>query len=330
MTTTNKKIISIIGIVMVLATVLCCTLVGCSTKEVSTSNPTETNLNNDFAVETNNTEYVKLAMGVAYAAAENGSVSKEITATVLPATAANKAVDWSVEWGDSANTATVTDYVTVSPDSDGSTHAIVTCHQAFSGTIIVTVTTRESGYTASCNVSFVGIPTDMIINGAVSPSGDTYALGIGQTYTFNVGMTNPFNSVGASYNNITCTLSGVGSVVLGYMEHYNSSGTDKWYDTSDKTVTLDSIKDNFITATYADGKITITTIKSIESYYATKTRMDGGRTWGYDDKFRSFVDDCYFKVIVTENNSGFSKEFNIRFDTSVVTGVNASISEMTF
>lgn len=110
MTTINKKIVSIIGIVMVLATVLCCTLVGCSAKDVTSNNSAETTLDNDFTVSTNSTEYVKLAMtGVAYAAAETNSVNKTITATVLPATAANKAVDWSCEWANGTNTSNVSE-----------------------------------------------------------------------------------------------------------------------------------------------------------------------------------------------------------------------------
>lgn len=332
MTTTNKRLVSIIGIVLVLATVLCCTLVGCSAKDNTAQIDTTPTgeLQNDFAVETIDTQFVKLALSsVAYAASENGSVSKTITATVLPATASNKAVDWSVEWG-ATNSTNVTDYVTVTPDSDGSTNATATCHQAFSGNIIVTVTTRESGYSASCVVSFVGIPTDMSISGNVAPSGDAYSLGVGQTYTFNVAMTNPFNSVGAAYNNVSCTLGAVGSINVGYMEHYNASGTDVWYETSNKVLTLDSIKDSFISTSYVNGQLTIVTVKSIESYYATKTRMDGGRTWGYSDKFRSYVDDCYFTITLTEATSRMSKTINIRFDNSIVTGVNASVSEMLF
>lgn len=332
MTTTNKRNISIISIVLVLVTVLCCTLVGCSAKDnaAQVDNTPNAGLENDFAVETVDTQFVKLALSnVAYAASESGSVSKEITATVLPATAVNKAVDWSVEWG-ATNSANVTDYVTVTPDSDGSTHAVVTCHQAFTGNILVTVTTRESGYTASCVITFVGVPTDMSVTGSVNPSGDNLALGIGQTYTFNVAMTNPFNSVGSTYNNISCTLSGVGSINVGYMEHYNTSGNDVWYETSNKVLTLDSIKDSFITASYSNGQLTITTVKSIESYYASSVRLDSGRTRGYNDKFRSFVDDCYFTVTLHEQTSGIRKTLNVRFDSSIVTGVNASQSEMVF
>lgn len=335
MTNTKNKVFSI-GILLVLVvSMLCLSLVGCSSQNVPTETETPTvitdNETNNFSSEIVSTKYVKLAMLSATAASINGSVSKTLSATVLPATATNKAVDWTVEWADSSNTANVTDYISVTPDSDGSTNATVTCYQAFTGNIVITVTTRQNNYSATCVVSFLGAPTDINLSGAISPySGNTYDMGIGVTYEFDIDLSNPFGTVGSQFNNFSCSTSGVGYVTLGYMEHYNSSGNDVWYDTSDHIVTLDSLKDNFITASYANGKLIINTIKSIESYYSSVTRLDSGRTRGYNDKFRSFVDDCYFKVIVTENTSGLSKEFNIRFDTSVVTSVSTNTVEMSF
>ena len=56
-------------------------------------------LENDFYSAMNNSEHVVLSMSSFSTLAADNSVSKTITATVLPATAPNKAVDWSVEWG---------------------------------------------------------------------------------------------------------------------------------------------------------------------------------------------------------------------------------------
>ena len=288
---------------------------------------------NEFTAEMANTEYVMLSMrssAVPMATAVENSVSKTLTATVLPETAKNKAIDWSIDWGDDGKTENVTDYVTVTPTSDGSNVATVTCYKAFTGTIVITATTRENGYSATCVVTFVGMPADIVLNGSISQTNGEYKVGIGQTYTFNVSLTNPLGSVGSQFNSVSCGVNGVGSVVLGYMEHYNASGNDKWYDTSDQTVTLDSLKDNFITVSYSQGVLTINTIKSIESYYSSTQRMDGGRTTAYHDKFRSFVDDCYFKVWVKEETSGLMKEFNVRFDDGVVTGVSLAENELAF
>lgn len=322
--TINKKLFAIMAAIAVFALVLSLVLVGCSSDKNA---PTA---DNDFSAEIHNTQYVKLAMSTATVLAADNSVSKTLTATVLPETAENKKVDWSVEWDNTENTTDVTEYVTVTPSADGSTTATVTCYKAFTGNIIITVTTRENGYSATCVVSFIGIPTEIALNGSLPPSAGEYNVGIGETYTFDVTLTNPFNQVGSQFNDITCGVNGVGSVVLGYMEHYNSSGIDKWYDESDETVTLDSLKENFITVSYSAGKLSITTIKSIESYYSSVQRMDGGRTRAYHDKFRSYVDDCYFKVWIKENTSGLTKEYNVRFDDAVVTGVNMNNVELSF
>lgn len=323
--TINKKIIAIAAALVVLAVTLSLALAGCSSpKEVQSPE-------NDFAGEIIDTPHVKLSMSSFATVAADNSVSKTLTATVLPATAKNKTVDWSVEWGDSSNTANVTEYVTVTPTSNGSTTATVTCYKAFTGNAVITVTTRESGYSATCVVTFIGLPTDVTLNGAISPTSGYYKLGVGETYEYAVSLVNPFNSVGSEFNDITCELTGVGSMILGYMEHYNGSGADKWYDSSDRTVTLDSMKDEFLSVSYSGGKLSVTTKRSVESYYGSVKRMDGGRTRAYEDKFRSYVgDEGYFRITVTERTSGLSKEMKIKFDDSIVTGVSASQTEMAF
>ena len=204
----------------------------------------------------------------------------------------------------------------------------MTCKQAFTGTILVIATTRESGYQASCILTFIGIPTDIIVSGSVSLTGGAYKLGIGQDYVFDMELTNPFGSVGAEFSDFDCRVYGVGSVVLGYLER--TSGVENWYDEENETVTLDSLKDNFISASYADGQLTVTTKRSVESYYSRMQKGDGGRTTFYWDKFRSYADDCYFKVRIEERTSGISKELEIRFDDTIVTGVNVNQTEMQF
>ena len=284
----------------------------------------------DFAATMHNMEFIALKMSAQAVTAADNSVSKTITATVLPATASNKYVDWSVAWGDDTNETDVTQYVTVTPASNGSTVATVTSKQPFTGNIIVTVTTRENGYQASCVVTYVGMPTDIVLDTNITQENGDYVVGIGVASTFNVSLTNPFGSVGAGFDDISCEVSGVGNLILGYMEHYNSSGKDVWYDASDETVSLDTIKDDLISVTYSDGVLTVNSIKSIESYYERSQRIDSGRTVAYFNKFRSFVDDCYFQVKITENNSGISKVIDIRFDDEVVTGVSVNTTEMQF
>lgn len=283
---------------------------------------------NDFVAETVNSEHIRLTMSTYATVASDNSVNKTIIATVLPSTAANKQVDWSVAWEDEEAEGDVSQYVTVTPASDGSTIATVKCKKAFTGTILVIATTRESGYQASCILTFIGIPTDMNVSGSVSPSGGAYKLGIGHDYVFDIELTNPFGSVGEEFNDFDCRVFGVGTVVLGYLER--TGGVEKWYDEENETVTLDSLKDNFISASYANGRLTVTTKKSIESYYSKTQRGDGGRTTFYWDKFRSYADDCYFSVRIEEKTSGGYKNLEIRFDDTLVTGIKVNQAEMQF
>lgn len=72
----------------------------------------------------------------------------QLTATITPENATNKAVDWTIafvnaesEW---ATGKTVTDYVTVTPTADGALTANVECLQAFGEQVRVTVTSRDN------------------------------------------------------------------------------------------------------------------------------------------------------------------------------------------
>lgn len=83
-----------------------------------------------------------------------------LTATITPDDAFDKTVDWSIAFANPssswANGKTVTDYVTVTPSSDGSLTATVQCLQDFGEQIIVTVTSRNnSSAKATCTVDYV-------------------------------------------------------------------------------------------------------------------------------------------------------------------------------
>ena len=256
-------------------------------------------------------------------------MSKKIQAIIEPSTAKNASVDWSVEWGEKQK-AEVTDYLTVTPDSDGSLSATVTCKQPFTGEIVVVCVTRQGKYVATCIVTYAGQPTDITLTGSTQETDGAYRFGIGNTYEYAIEMSNPFGAVGEKFNDIAVSVTGVGQVVLGYMEHFQAQNKDKWYDTSDETVEYDSLKDALISASYDSGTLTIKTLSAAEDFYRGTGRMDGGRTIFYEGKFRSYVTECYFNVTLTERNSGCSKTIKVVYDPGVVTGVNMSQSEMEF
>lgn len=259
----------------------------------------------------------------------NQTVSKKIQAIIEPSTAKNASVDWSVEWGEKQKTE-VTDYLTVTPDADGSLSATVTCKQPFTGEIVVVCVTRQGKYVATCIVTYAGQPTEITLAGSTQETDGAYRFGIGNTYEYAIEMSNPFGAVGEKFNDISVSVTGVGQVVLGYMEHFQAQNKDKWYDTSDETVEYNSLKDALISASFANGKLTIKTLSAVEDFYRGTGRMDGGRTIFYEGKFRSYVSECYFNVTLTERNSGCSKTIKVVYDPGVVTGVNMSQNEMEF
>ena len=284
-----------------------------------------------YETEVVNSPYVRLLASPMTRAATGNYVEQTLTATVLPATAVNKAVDWSVAWAD-GQAGNVTDYVTVTPSSDGSTSASVKCFQPFTGNVVVTVTTRESGYSAECVVTFVGIPSEINLSGPFAEQADGYYyVGVGDTYTYSVDLNNLFGTVGVDYQDLNVTLGGYGSIVLGNYDYYSQSGTSTWYDSTIHNVTLESMKDKFLSVDYSDGVLNITTVKTIESYYESMKRIDGGRTRSYTNKFKEYAtDDAYFYINIVQPDSGLNKLMKIKFDATVVTGVTTNQSQLLF
>lgn len=83
----------------------------------------------------------------------------KLTATIKPDTAVDKTIKWTVEWANSDSTwardKSVTDYVTVSPTTDGALTANLTCLKAFSEPINVKATSSaNSAAYATCKVDY--------------------------------------------------------------------------------------------------------------------------------------------------------------------------------
>lgn len=119
-------------------------------------------------------------MPVAYA--ESGvsalaDTAYTLTATVEPDYSGEKEFDWEVSFQNAssswANGKTVTNYVTVTPTSDGANTATVECKQAFGEKIIVTCTSRDyAGLSATCTVDYAQRITGMDVTLEGSRTGD--------------------------------------------------------------------------------------------------------------------------------------------------------------
>lgn len=95
-----------------------------------------------------------------YGVSVQAETAYTVTATVYPADAANQKVDWSVSFANASSTwasgKKVTDYVTVTPSSDGALTAVIQNVAAFGEQIIVKTTSRDNAEAyATLNVEYL-------------------------------------------------------------------------------------------------------------------------------------------------------------------------------
>ena len=288
------------------------------------------------------------------------SVDVRIKAYVYPESAANKTVDFSVAWGNAPTHGSeqVSNYLTVTPDSDGSTTATVSCKKSFGDdTIIITVTTREGGYTATCTVSFTGIASGIEITSSTatkkstSERGEYYELGTSKTYTFNIGLTNAFND--AAGNLSVTEIGGVGNMYFGNGS-YNDGGYINFTNMVQKGI--GEFADEFITsATISGNTLTVKTgSKILENYYSSygpdeyfitdiyydRYVVEMNDDWSIKDSFDTFrnqnaqsnaqnIGSCYFYVTVKDSISGLTETVRLWLVSSV-SGVALSQTELEF
>ena len=288
------------------------------------------------------------------------SVDVRIEAYVRPDDAANKKVDFSVSWGTAPTHGSepVENYLTVTPDSDGSTTATVSCKKAFGDdTILITVTTREGGYTATCTVTFTGVADGISISGSTatkkstSGRGEYYEVGTSKTYTFDISLTNAFDDVASDLS--VKEIGGEGTIYFGNGS-YNDGGYINFTNVTQKD--LADLADEFITsATISGNTLTVKTgSKILENYYSSygpdeyfitdifydRYVIEMNDDWSIKDSSDSFnnqnakynaehIDDCYFYVTVEDEISGLTQTVKLWLVSSV-SGVSLSPSALEF
>lgn len=135
------------------------------TKQEQPMTPSEDSGGSDITAEASNgirLMSMKLApmQYAAYGVAANAESAYTVTATVYPEDAANKKVDWSVAFANASSTwasgKKVTDYVTVTPSSDGALTAVVQNVAAFGEQIVVKTVSRDNAEAyATLNVEYL-------------------------------------------------------------------------------------------------------------------------------------------------------------------------------
>ncbi len=295
----------------------------------------------------------------ALSASETESVDVRIEAYVYPEDASNKQVDYSVAWGEAPTHGAedVSDYLTVTQDADGSRLATVSCKKAFGeDKIIITVTTRDGGFTDTCTVSFVGIASEISIScdtltvKTTTERGSYYELGTSRTYDFHVNLTNVLDAVAHDYE---VTIGGVGNAYFGN-EYWNDGGYSTFSDCYEQS--LDSIASKVITSatitgdtlTVKTGSLSLTNLHgdlSTDEYYynyypdsyVTEDKEDySGIKESGDSFYNSYaqknaerVNGFYFFVTVTDQISGLTETIRLWVVNSV-TSVMFSDETLTF
>lgn len=328
----SKKFLTIAAAFVIIAVTLCLALAGCS------SNKDTPPAENNFSTVTDNLQSVKLAMGSAATVAADKSVTKTLTATVYPEDAKNKSVDWKLEWLDEKNSADISEYLTLNPETDGSLTANLTCHKPFTGEALITVTSREGNVFDTCRVVYVGNPSSLDIQpqGFTATSGSIgsyYELGAKNSYTFDIQADNVFGQVGAECK-YTYEVSAVGSIKVQDVIYRGLSNTFEWQDGTENNINISSIttvsryEPSVFDCTISANKLTITINCTLESYYQDSTRA--GQNVKYTQRFREYTNDSwYYELKITETNSGISKSFKFR-PVKVVTDVILGDEVVTF
>lgn len=285
-----------------------------------------------------------------YAANGQQTVSKTITATVMPVDAPDKSVDWSIKWCTPIEGKDISEYLTLTPESDGSLTATITALKGFEGgSAYVTATTRVGGFTATCLIMYDGKPESLSFthNGKEITNTGTVNLTAGTTNEITLNLKNTLGAVGSKYGDFEIVkVQGQGRFTLTKQYIINGSvsstsevvfnleeGVYKYKDEvlgTDLTLTIKP--EEFFTASISGNKLTIKAIKS-ESSYATPYPRTGYR-FTYkgtytDPRAGGKPDNCIWYVLVRDKVSGEESLLHIDIQ-STVTSISLSDTVYSF
>lgn len=268
---------------------------------------------------------------------EDGTVSKILTATVLPVDAPNKSVDWSVEWleNNEGEEAIVTDYVTVTPTEDGALTATVTAHKSFLGSKInVVCITRVGNYRATCTATCSGAPEYMSIDfeGMEYLNGsEMLTLKAGEIYSFDLDLFNTLGEISEEYG-------------MFEIENYGGYGkflANKTFGDSTEEIVMDLehpdspyiLMPFFFTCKIDEnGKLNVVVNANEKTYYYDMLVGFSHTVFEYKGEYQydaGNVSDCVFFVKVKEINSGVTLTINFDIE-STVTDVNLDSNSLVF
>ena len=284
------------------------------------------------------------------------SVEVRIEAYVIPENANNREVDFSVAWGEGAQRSAepVTDYVTVTPESDGSRIATVSCKKAFGDdTIVITVTTRDGGFTATCTVTFEGTPNSLkfVYDDREYSSTEEITVQANAEYSVKLQLVGEFGEAGEKFGDfevVSVTMQGkfnakrrgINNGATLYEDTIVIDLEDPYYYSYDITSGGNESKVTFTASQFMECSIegdtlTINALRSETSFFypsmppRTGTRVTYESPY-YDPRGGGEPSDCRMCVLVKDKVSGVEGLIYIDIEGTAVSGVSLSETELEF
>ncbi len=279
-----------------------------------------------------------------------------IEAYVVPENANNREVDFSVAWGEGAQRSAelVTDYVTVTPESDGSRVATVACTKGFGDDIIlITVTTRDGGFQATCTVTFEGAPSSLkfVYNDTEYSSSSEITVQANAEYSVKLKLVGEFGEVGEKFGDfevVSVTMQGkfnakregVNNAAVLYEDTIVIDLEDPYYYAYDiatggngNKVEFDASQ--FIECSIEGDTLKVRAIRSEASFFHPSTPPRTGtrvtyETAYYDPRGGGAPSDCRMCVLVKDKVSGVEGLIYIDIEGTAVSGVSLSETELEF
>lgn len=288
-----------------------------NTKQEQPMTPPEDSGGSDITAEASNgirLMSMKLApvQYAAYGVAANAESAYTVTATVYPEDAANKLLDWTVSFKNASSTwasgKKVTDYVTVTPSSDGALTAVVQNIAAFGEQVVVKVTSRDntSAY-ATLNVEYLQRTTGYTL----SLDGKTYAT----TGT----------KANAAKPTFAASQSAAAKVTVNKSSVYTRANTDKaeYFTIKPTAAFKTAITNAGLSATALkeySGNASATLSGWFDSTWGTALYANNTQRNKLISAIKGFSGNAYEIVIYTANGGEQLATFGITLDSSVIEG----------
>ena len=287
------------------------------TKQEQPMPPSEDSGGSDITAEASNgirLMSMKLApmQYAAYGVAANAESAYTVTATVYPEDAANKLLDWTVSFKNASSTwasgKKVTDYVTVTPSSDGAMTAVVQNIAAFGEQVVVKVTSRDNTAAyATLNVEYLQRTTGYTL----SLDGKTYAT----TGT----------KANAAKPTFAASQSAAAKVTVNKSSVYTRANTDKaeYFTIKPTAAFKTAITNAGLSATALkeySGNASATLSGWFDSTWGTALYANNTQRNKLISAIKGFSGNAYEIVIYTANGGEQLATFGITLDSSVIEG----------